>query len=155
MIRPSVVVWLVVAGSLGFGMFQVKREVQDLEDQLTRINRGIASDRDAIHVLKAEWSYLTQPTRLADVSKRHLTLAPVATAQLGQIENIPLKQQPPQQPAIAAIPARPGAPTVAAAATTAAASASPAAAAPVALPVALKVTQGGAKLASARTTRVN
>ena len=148
MIRPSVLVWLVAVAGLGFGMFQVKREVQDLEDQLVRINRGITSDRDAVHVLKAEWSYLTQPTRLAEVSKRHLTLSPVATAQLGQVENIPLKQ-----PSVAAtVPAQPGAPAASAA------SASPAVAAvptPVALPAALKVTQGGATLASARATRVN
>jgi hypothetical protein len=154
MIRPSVVVWLVAVGCLGFGMFQVKREVQDLEDKLVRVNRGITSDRDAIHVLKAEWSYLTQPTRLAEVSKRHLALSPVATAQLGQIENIPLKQQQQSVAAVATAPAQPGA----APAASATASASPAIAAvptPVALPAALKVTQGSATLASVRVTRVN
>jgi hypothetical protein len=147
MIRPSVLVWLVAVGCLGFGMFQVKREVQNLEDQITRINRSIARDRDAIHVLNAEWSYLTQPTRLAEVSKRHLTLSPVATAQLGQIENIPLKQQ-----SVTAAPAQPGAPAAASAASVPPAAAVPS---PVALPAALKVTQGGATLASARATRVN
>jgi hypothetical protein len=91
MIRLGTVLWLVLVAFVGFGMFKVKYEVMDLEDALARTNRAILSDQDSIHVLKAEWAYLSQPSRLAELSKRHLDLVPLGTAQLGQVSAIPLR----------------------------------------------------------------
>ncbi len=106
MIRLSTLLWLCFVAALGFAMFEVKYEVMDIEDQFAKTNRAILADRDAIHVLQAEWSYLSQPSRLADLAKRHLNLAPVQTKQLGRIEEIPLR--PGANPtAIAAAPAPP------------------------------------------------
>jgi hypothetical protein len=68
--------------------------VMDLEDQLAKVKHAIVADDDAIHVLKAEWSYLAQPSRLDDLSRRFLALGPIGTAQLGTIDNIPLRPAP-------------------------------------------------------------
>lgn len=114
MIRLSTALWLVLVAFVGFGMFKVKYEVMDLEDELTRVNRTITADEDAIHVLKAEWAFLSQPSRLAELSRRHLDLVPLGTAQLGQINAIALR--PSAVPlAVAAAPASAGAPPVPAA----------------------------------------
>jgi cell division protein FtsL len=102
------VLWLVLVAFVGFGMFKVKYEVMDLEDELARTNRAIVADQDAIHVLKAEWAYLSQPSRLAELSKRHLDLVPLGTAQLGQINAIPLR--PTAVPLAGAAPATPAPP---------------------------------------------
>jgi hypothetical protein len=91
MIRLATVLWLVVVAFVGFGMFKVKYEVMDLEDELARANRAIVADQDAIHVLRAEWAFLAQPSRLAELSRRHLDLVPLGTTQLGQIDAIPLR----------------------------------------------------------------
>lgn len=91
MIRLGTVLWLVLVALVGFGMFKVKYEVMDLEDELARANRAITADQDAIHVLKAEWAFLAQPSRLAELSRRFLDLAPLATSQLGQISAIALR----------------------------------------------------------------
>jgi len=91
MIRLGTALWLVLVAFVGFGMFKVKYEVMDLEDALARANRAVLADQDAIHVLKAEWAFLGQPSRLADLSRRHLDLAPLGTAQLGQIATLPLR----------------------------------------------------------------
>jgi hypothetical protein len=91
MIRLGTVLWLVLVAFVGFGMFKVKYEVMDLEDALARTNRAILADQDSIHVLKAEWAYLGQPSRLAELSKRHLDLVPLGAAQLGQVSAIPLR----------------------------------------------------------------
>ena len=91
MIRVGTALWLILVACVGFGMFKVKYEVMDLEDALSRSNRAILADQDAIHVLKAEWAFLGQPSRLADLSRRYLDLAPLGAAQLGQIANIPLR----------------------------------------------------------------
>jgi len=97
MMRSSTFIALILVCGLGFGLFKVKYEVQSLEDQLAKINRQTVTDQDAIHVLKAEWSYLTQPVRIGDMAGRHLALAPVTSAQMGSFDQLPLKADRPAE----------------------------------------------------------
>jgi hypothetical protein len=89
MIRLSTLLWIALAGAVGFGVFQLKHEMQALEDELFRLNRSIMAEQQAIHVLKAEWSYINQPDRLQALVKRHLDLEPVRPAQLGTLADLP------------------------------------------------------------------
>ncbi|MCC7275176.1 MAG: hypothetical protein IT561_21090 [Alphaproteobacteria bacterium] len=93
MIRIALAFWLGLVSALGYGVFQVKYEVQEMETRLVHLNRAIVTDQQAIHVLKAEWSYLNQPARLEQLSRRHLDLAPIAASQLGRIEDAPLRPE--------------------------------------------------------------
>lgn len=106
MIRITVAFWLGLVSALGYGVFHVKYEVQDLETKLTQLNRSILADQQAIHILKAEWSYLNQPARIGDLARKHLALGPVAANQVGRIEDIPLRPNaaPPVAPPRAAPP---------------------------------------------------
>ena len=81
MIRHTVV-WLILVVLAGSGLFVVKHEVQDLEERLARYDQAIATDREAIHVLRAEWAYLTQPDRLSKLAQRHLGLKPPTAGQI-------------------------------------------------------------------------
>jgi len=72
MIRLSYAIWLGAAAVAATVLFQVKDRVQDMEGQLLTVQRGIQSDREAIHVLKAEWSYLNRPGQIEDLARRHL-----------------------------------------------------------------------------------
>jgi cell division protein FtsL len=105
MIRLSTALWVVVVIAVGYGMFQVKYEVMQLEEQLARVNRSITEDREAIRVLNAEWSFLTQPSRLDQLAKRHLALGPIGTSRLGRLDALP--ERPGEGPALAAAPAQP------------------------------------------------
>ena len=106
MIRLATVVWLALVACAGLGMFEVKYAVMDLEETLAKTNRAIDADQDAIHVLKAEWSYLTQPSRLNELSRKYLDLKPMGTAQLGQLETLPMRPAalPPETVASATLP---------------------------------------------------
>lgn len=92
MIRPSTVLWSAAVIVVGYAMFQVKYEVMQQKRELAHINRQIADSREAIRVLRAEWSFLNQPARLGLLSKRYLNLVPIEAAQLGHISAIPLRQ---------------------------------------------------------------
>ncbi len=81
MIRRSTLLTTLLAASTGLALFIVKYQVQDLEDTLTLIDREIASNRQAVHVLKAEWSHLNEPNRLRFLAARHLDLGPLENAQ--------------------------------------------------------------------------
>jgi cell division protein FtsL len=83
MIRPAMILIVLLAASLGVTLFIVKYQVQDLENQLVRINREITNDHQSIHVLKAEWSHLNEPNRLRGLAERHLGLGAVETKQVG------------------------------------------------------------------------
>ena len=72
MIRRSTLLSTLLAVSMGLALFVVKYQVQDLEDTLIKINREISDSRQAVHVLKAEWSHLNEPNRLRFLATRHL-----------------------------------------------------------------------------------
>ena len=83
MVRPAMLLIILLAVSLSLTLFAVKYQVQDLEEELVGYNRGITENRQAIHVLKAEWSYLNQPARLKDLAERYLEMVSVEPRQVG------------------------------------------------------------------------
>ena len=130
MIRFASLLWLALVAVTGFATFKVKYAVQDIEEELNKVRRQTIAEQQEIHVLRAEWTALTQPERLADLNRRFLSLAAVTPKQLQyKIDEIPLRLVPEPEPVIAAAPAPEPATAVAAAAPVAAAPV--AAAAPV------------------------
>jgi cell division protein FtsL len=91
MIRLGSILWLALIALASIGTFQIKYRVQAQEQELTRIDRQIQRDRDAIQVLHAEWAHLNDPGRLADLARRHLDLAPVAGVQIVHFDVLPLR----------------------------------------------------------------
>jgi hypothetical protein len=130
MIRFASLLWLALVAVTGFATFKVKYAVQDIEEELNKVRRQTIAEQQEIHVLRAEWTALTQPERLADLNRRFLSLVAVTLKQLQhKIDEIPLRLVPEPEPVIAAAPAPEPATAVAAAAPVAAAPV--AAAAPV------------------------
>lgn len=84
MIKPINIMWLIILFCSAYGVFQVKYRVADLRKDLAEINRQLEQERDAIHVLKAEWSYLNQPDRLRNLAQRHLKLEALTVAQINK-----------------------------------------------------------------------
>jgi len=81
MIRRTTFLSATLAATMGVALFVVKYQVQDLEDQLTAIDHQIVTERQTIHVLKAEWSHLNEPGRLRRLAVRHLDLVPLGYQQ--------------------------------------------------------------------------
>lgn len=92
MSRQTTLLALTVAAIMSLALFMISYQVQDLETQLDSLNGDISRDQRAVHVLQAEWANLNDPERLRVLADRYLGLRPVATDQLGRIEDIPLKQ---------------------------------------------------------------
>jgi hypothetical protein len=81
MLRLATLFWMAVAIGVGLLLYNVKHEVQGLEQLLVRTNRAIHATQERIHVLEAEWSLLNEPERLRALSSRHLDLVPMRPAQ--------------------------------------------------------------------------
>jgi len=93
MIRNTTLLFLLLAAAMSLALFSVKYQVQDLEQEITELNRTIINDRKAIHVLKAEWSHLNNPDQLRDRARRYLGLTPVEANQIGSIDDIPMRKE--------------------------------------------------------------
>lgn len=149
MIRIGVVIWILVLALLGVGLFQVKYNVQAKEAELRHLKRQIDSNLSTIHVLEAEWSYLNDPVRLADLTRRHTDLLPTQASQIKTFADLPPRpgdapsaaipetapQQHPSQPDQAPTPPLVSAVTPGQQQATASAAPMPKAASPVPAPV--------------------
>lgn len=94
MIRPATLALLTLAGAAGGALFHVSYEVRALKGELASLDRQILADRDDVYVLRAEWSYLNQPARLEELSRRHLGLAAVTADQIGTLAALPMRPPP-------------------------------------------------------------
>lgn len=80
--RATILSFLLVV-SLGVTLMSVKHRVQQLDEELAQLERQIEAERQAVHVLTAEFSYLIKPDRLRRLATQHLGLTPVKPEQLG------------------------------------------------------------------------
>lgn len=85
--------WVTLTCLVGFGMFVMKNKVQDLEIELARINRNIEDDVKTIHILKAEWSHLNNPSRLRTLAMKHISLNPVRAEQIINYSALPFEYE--------------------------------------------------------------
>ncbi len=95
MIRSATFVGLLIGSVLAVIVFGVKYEVQDLEAEYIELNRGIERERQSIHVLLAEWSHLNEPARLRNLAMRYLGAGGLSAANMGDLNDIPLRDGPP------------------------------------------------------------
>ena len=73
---------------MGFGLFQLKYHVVQLEEKLVMTEKKIAERKEAIHVLKAEWSHLNDPQRLQRLANTHLQMSPIQSFQLISLQDL-------------------------------------------------------------------
>ncbi len=95
MISRGVIVWLGIAIVTGICLFLVKYQVRQLEEKLLALNQRVVANQDATHILRAEWAHLNDIARIEELSGKFLKLQPMTTAQLGSIDAIAMRRDPP------------------------------------------------------------
>jgi cell division protein FtsL len=65
-----------------FGLFQVKHHVQQQRNDLKNLTQQLEYEKETLHVLKAEWTYLNQPERLHALVNKHLQLTSMRVSQV-------------------------------------------------------------------------
>jgi len=91
MIDRSTLVWLGLVVAIGFVLFHIKDRVQGLEGRLAGLHQSIDDDREAIHALRAEWSYLNDPARIEALTRRYLRYKPVEARQVQALDTVPMR----------------------------------------------------------------
>ena len=74
--------------ALAYVIYQVKYETRALDAEIASLNTKIDEERDAIAVLRAEWSLLNRPERIERLAKKYLKLAPAKPVQLVTVDTV-------------------------------------------------------------------
>jgi hypothetical protein len=98
MISRGVIVWLAIAIVTGVCLFLVKYQVRQLEEKLLTLNQRVLRNQDATHILRAEWAHLNDIARIETLNAKFLKLQPMATAQMGSIDALPVRRTPAPPP---------------------------------------------------------
>lgn len=80
---------------LGFWAYHVNYDTQDRQAELRDLQREIASLREGLGVLKAEWAYQNRPDRLRELVNLNfmaLQLLPMAPEQFGAAAQVAYPQ---------------------------------------------------------------
>jgi cell division protein FtsL len=80
---------LIVAAAVG--LYRFKGESQQLVRQIAELRTQIDDEREAISVLKAEWNYLDQPSRIQELADRYLDLTRLDVEQISVVEQLPMR----------------------------------------------------------------
>ncbi len=82
LMRQAAVLCGLLTVALAVVLMSIKYQVQAYEEELVHLNDRIVQEKQTIQILKAEFSYLTEPDRLRGLATQHLGLVPIEPAQL-------------------------------------------------------------------------
>jgi cell division protein FtsL len=74
--------------ALAYVIYQVKYESRGLDAEIASLGKRIDEERDALAVLRAEWSLLNRPERIERLAQKYLKLSPAKPAQLLTVDTV-------------------------------------------------------------------
>lgn len=74
--------------ALAYGIYQVKYQARGLDAEIGALGKRIDDERDAIAVLRAEWSLLNRPERIDRLAQKYLKVAPAKPLQLVTLDTV-------------------------------------------------------------------
>ena len=69
-------------------IYQLKYESRGLDAEIALLGKRIDEERDALAVLRAEWSLLNRPERIERLAQKYLKLAPAKPSQLLTVDTV-------------------------------------------------------------------
>jgi cell division protein FtsL len=74
--------------ALAYVIYEGKYEARALDEDIGGLRKEIETERDAVAVLRAEWSLLNRPERIERLAEKHLKLAPARPKQLVTLDTV-------------------------------------------------------------------
>lgn len=96
MLHIKAIVPVILFAFLGFQV-AVADNVQQMNDEISSMKKQIAQEKEHIHVLQTEWSYLTRPERIARLEQKFLKLNDTHGQQLAELSDLPFSDEGPIQ----------------------------------------------------------
>ena len=89
MIRILNFALIVVTGLACIGLYRIAEEARIAQADLRTAEAEVASEKNAIVILGAEWARLTEPARIQALAARHLPQVEEPTLQLSSLTLLP------------------------------------------------------------------
>jgi cell division protein FtsL len=100
----SILFWFGLTLAVSLVLYGTSNRAQELSKQLRALNHKIEAEQINIHVLKAEWVYLANPTRIETAARKYLAMHPTAMKQIASLDDLPkILPTPREEKAMAAI----------------------------------------------------
>ncbi|MGH6826566.1 cell division protein FtsL [Methyloceanibacter sp.] len=74
--------------AVAYVIYEGKYEARALDEDIGGLRKDIETERDAVAVLRAEWSLLNRPERIERLAEKHLKLAPARPQQLVTLDTV-------------------------------------------------------------------
>jgi cell division protein FtsL len=74
--------------ALAYVIYEVKYQSRALDEDIAALRKEIETERDAVAVLRAEWSLLNRPERIERLAEKHLKLGPPRPSQLVTLDTV-------------------------------------------------------------------
>lgn len=74
--------------SLTFMTYGMEHDTRAQQTRIAQIQKAIDQERDAIAILRAEWSHLNRPQRLEKLAKKHLGLKTLDARQIVSLKEL-------------------------------------------------------------------
>jgi len=84
----NIVAILALMGSAVYA-YTIKYQTSYRAEQIAKTRLEIKNERDAIAVLRAEWSFLTRPERVQELADRYLDLQALSVGQIVSAQSLP------------------------------------------------------------------
>ena len=94
MFRTSDIILIAVMVSAAAITYTIKRDAEEQQAVVRKLQAQIHTEEDTINLLKADWSLLTQPSRLQKLVEKYqgqLGLEPTDPRRIVQIKDLPMK----------------------------------------------------------------
>lgn len=88
-VRFSTIAWLVLIAAAVYGLYSVKYRVLELQREIAGVERQLQIEQENLHVVAAEWAYLTRPDRLQALAAKNTKLIPVQGVQVMELSALP------------------------------------------------------------------
>ena len=92
--RRSTIIVTVALGAAALGLYELKYEVAALEAAAARLAGDLAKERQAIHVLSTDWTFLNRPENLEVLVEKHLDLVPLDADRIVAAQDLPRRAMP-------------------------------------------------------------
>ncbi len=89
MTRASMILfWSFLTILVSLGLYHTSYRTEELSRTLRALNARIEAEQRSLHVLKAEYVFLTNPSRIEAVARKHLSLQPTDPKQVMKLARL-------------------------------------------------------------------
>ena len=77
--------------SAAIALYRFKDQAAGIDAHIDDLRAKIAQEHETITVLRAEWNYLNQPSRIQSLAERYLELEQLKVEQLASASELPMR----------------------------------------------------------------